>query len=270
MWPVAQTTRDDDWSGELKKVTPDSTLKILESAGAPSYLLSDTAGAMGQAAWWLAHIKGEGAVYAIGEVRQLWPEHQQIDRRLRDLRDYGWRIDEARSTLNSDLRPDERRLVHIGVAYWDPEARRVGKPEKISAKIRSQIFHRDGHACVRCGIASGEEFADMPGVTARMTAAHVYPDRLGGKATASDLITACQFCNEAIRDETPNYLDAAQVQLRVRSLGRSDLERLLNRMRTGRAEADKVDFVWRAYLQLPAVSREEILADLETELEESQ
>lgn len=156
--------------------------------------------------------------------------------------------------MASDLQPDELRLVIIGIPVWDEKARRAAKREGISAKVH-EVFHRDGHACVRCGAAAGEFFDDQPGVRVRLTAAHLYPNTLGGKASAADLVTACQRCNEAIREETPNYLDEQQVISRMRTLGRADRAKLLQRMQTRRRESDKVDDIWRAYLQLPGVER---------------
>lgn len=220
-------------------------------------------GSMVRCACWLASEIGEGGVFTKAQLRDAVPGVEQIDRRMRDLRDFGWRIDESRMT--SYLQPDELRLVRIGVSVWDRDARKAAKKESISAKVRQEVFHRDGHACVRCGAAAGEFFFDEPGVRVRLTAAHIYPNTLGGKATAADLVTACQRCNEAIREQTPNYLDEPQVVARMRSLGRADRMLLHQRMKTQRRETDKVDDVWRAYLQLPGVQRsvvEEALAKL--------
>lgn len=218
-------------------------------------------GAMVLAARWLSTEVGEGNVFTKQQLRAAIPGVEQIDRRMRDLRDYGWQIDEAR--VDGDLDGNQLRLVKIGARVWIPAERKAAAPDTISSKVRQEVFHRDGHACVRCGVAAGEEFDDRPGVQARLTAAHVYPGKLGGKATAADLVTACQFCNEAVREHTPNYLDGPQVTARARALGKADQARLLKRMHTNRRETDKVDQVWRAYLQLPAVEREAVRLDLE-------
>jgi len=221
-------------------------------------------GSMVRLALWLSQSVGEGGVFTKAAMREQFPGVEQIDRRMRDLRAFGWRIDEAR--VGSGLNQNELRLVKIGTPVWDAEARRAGMPNNISAKVRQEVFSRDGHACVRCGIAAGEEFDDRPGETARLTAGHVYPNALGGKATASDLVTACQYCNEAVRDETPNYLDADQVMIRARGLGKADQRRLAERMTNNRRETDKVDQVWRAYLQLPAVERDRVRRAVEDAL----
>ena len=216
---------------------------------------------MVRVAQWLAGSVGEGGVFTKQQMRAQFPGVEQIDRRMRDLRAYGWQIHEARVGAGLDM--NELRLVKIGVPIWDPAARKAAAPQTISSKVRQEVFHRDGHACVRCGVASGEEFDDRPGVTARLTAAHIYPGGLGGKASAADLVTACQFCNEALRDETPNYLDADQVLVRARGLGKAEQRRLLARIQNNRRETDKVDQVWRAFRQLSAVERERVQRALE-------
>ena len=154
-------------------------------------------GAMVRSACWLATEVGEGGVFTKAQLRQAVPGREQVDRRMRDLRKFGWRIDEYR--MGKNLKPDELRLVKIGVPVWDKAARKAATPPTISAKVRQEVFTRDDHACVRCGAAAGEYFNDQPGVRVRLTAAHVYPDTMGGKATAADLVTACQRCNEALR-----------------------------------------------------------------------
>src|SRR5690606_13533324 len=108
----------------------------------------------------------------------------------------------------------------------------------------------------------GEFFDDLTNEKVRLTAAHVYPKALGGKATASDLVTACQRCNEALQQHTENYLTADQVMARIRVLGSRDRTTLRKRVATGRRETDQVDAVWRSYLQLPGAERSRIEEEL--------
>ena len=214
-----------------------------------------------RAAAWLASEIGEGGVFTKEALRNAVPGMSQIDRRVRDLRDYGWIIEESR--VGTGLGSSEQRLVKIGAPVWDKAARKAAKRSTINAKTREEVFARDGHACVRCGIAAGEAFDDEPDVKARLTAAHVYPNSLGGNASANDLVTACQRCNEEIQAETHNYFTGDQVWVQVQSLGGRDRERLVTRMRTNRFDADKVDRVWRAYKQLPGAERDRVHAMLE-------
>ena len=222
----------------------------------PDFRDPKTGGSMIRVACWLASEIGEGGVFLKNDLREAVPGVEQIDRRMRDLRKYGWVIDESR--MGQDLKPNELRLVKIGTPVWDREARRQASREGISDRVRQEVFTRDGHACVRCGVAAGERFADKPQMTARLSAAHIYPGALGGRATADDLVTACQRCNESIRHHTDNYLSGEQVMVRIEALGREQRAKLLRRIQTGRRESDRLDDAWRNYLQLPGTQREEV------------
>lgn len=231
----------------------------------PDYRKAETGGSMIRAACWLASEVGEGTVFTKEALREAIPNVSQIDRRVRDLRDFGWVIDNNLSVQS--LAPNEQRLTKIGVRVWIEEERRAAQRHPISDRVRQAVFNRDKHACVRCGIAAGEEFPDDPGTTARLTAAHVYPGSLGSDATEADLVTACQRCNESLQQQTPTYLDDSQVQVRIQSLGWSDRRRLLKRMQSGRREWDDVDRVWADYCQLPAVAREKLEEQLFNSIE---
>lgn len=84
------------------------------------------AGAMVRGALWLAREIGEGHIFTKEQVRRTFPGISQIDRRIRDLRDYGWVI--HTSSDDARLRIDEQRLVKIGVPVWDSKARRAAAP----------------------------------------------------------------------------------------------------------------------------------------------
>ena len=230
--------------------------------GVPDYLFESTGGGMIRAACWLATCVGEGGVFTKEELRAAIPGHSQIDRRVRDLRTkFDWVIEESR--VGKGLDQEQQRLVKIGVHVWDKEARKSARKDvTIPPKIRDEVLRRDGHACIRCGISAGEAYDDDPTKTARLTAAHIYPDALGGRATAADLVTECQRCNEEVQQETGNHLDGPQVWVRVTSLGRTDRTRLLDWMNRDRRPIEKVEEVWRAYRQLPGVERENVKANL--------
>lgn len=214
---------------------------------------------MVRAACWLAAEVGEGGVFTKEELREAIPGVAQIDRRVRDLRKYGWVIDEAR--VGAGLVASQQRLTKIGVPVWDKTLKIAAAVPSISAKVREEVFFRDGHACRRCGIAAGEPFDDDPSVVARLTAGHLYPDSLGGKASAADLITTCQRCNESLQQVTQNYATAEQVVARIRGLDESDRNRINRRIDTDLRETDEVDTIWREYRQLPGVERDRVKAD---------
>jgi len=226
----------------------------------PDFNDPQTGGSMIRAACWLATTVGEGGLFTKEELRAAIPGVSQIDRRVRDLRKYGWVIEESR--IGAGLTMTEQRLVKIGAHVWDPSAKKAANISVISARVRDEVFFRDGHTCVRCGIAVGETFDDDPSTTARLTAAHLYPDSLGGKATAADLVTTCQRCNESLQQQTNNYLDASQVLVKIKGLGRDQRRTLLKRLEMNRRELDKVDQVAAEFRQLPGVEREILLVQL--------
>jgi 5-methylcytosine-specific restriction endonuclease McrA len=51
---------------------------------------------------------------------------------------------------------------------------------------RSELFARDGYACVYCGRSAPE---------VELTVDHVEPRRLGGDNSSGNLVTACRTCN---------------------------------------------------------------------------
>ena len=115
----------------------------------PDYRKAETGGSMIRAACWLASEVGEGTVFTKEALREAIPNVSQIDRRVRDLRGFGWVIDNN-LTLQS-LAPNEQRLTKIGVRVWVEEERRAAQRQPISDRVRQAVFNRDKHACVRCG-----------------------------------------------------------------------------------------------------------------------
>jgi len=228
----------------------------------PDWRDDSVGGAMIRVALWLAAEVRPGHIFTKAQLRKAVPGREQVDRRMRDLRKYGWRIDDYKQ--DADLKPKELRLVEIGVAVWDPAARERATLATISDRVRQEVFSRDGHRCVRCGAQAGEHFADQVGVPVVLTAAHIYPDMLRNRATAKDLVTACQRCNEALKQHTANYLDADQVWQRIRDKGMADKRRLLAWMRDDAREVSELERLFSQYRQLPAVERERLKDQLQT------
>lgn len=65
----------------------------------------------------------------------------------------------------------------------------------ISKRLRFEIFRRDNHTCRYCG-------ASAPGVV--LVVDHVMPRSLGGKPEPSNLVTACEPCNNGKTSITPD------------------------------------------------------------------
>ncbi|MEV6074299.1 hypothetical protein AB0L80_04155 [Streptomyces sp. NPDC052069] len=78
-------------------------------------------GTMVRAALWLVTQIGEGNVFVREQVHAAFPGLTQVDRRVRDLRDYGWVIHTHRE--DPTLSPGEQRFVSAGARVWEPGAR---------------------------------------------------------------------------------------------------------------------------------------------------
>src|SRR5487761_563617 len=220
-------------------------------------------GSMRRAAHWLATVIGEGGKFRYADLRAAIPDVGQVDRRARDLRDRGWVIQDYRGPKG--LGSDEHQLVAIGDRIWEPQTlnRSTGA---LSARVRRQVFDRDGNQCVVCGIGAGEEDPDRPGVRARLTVGHLVPKARRGELDLRNLRTECSLCNEPSRHLTATPVDAALLKAKILELRRSDRVRLLDWARTGHRRFTDLEQLWAEYRQLPAPQRDEI-SQLLSELE---
>lgn len=85
--------------------------------GLPSWT-DQKLGTMKRAGLWLVAVVGEGNVFTKEDVKKAFPGVSQADRRVRDLRDFGWRIDTNREDLT--LGQHEQRFVAQGEPVWEP------------------------------------------------------------------------------------------------------------------------------------------------------
>ena len=209
-------------------------------------------------ALWLISEVGEGNVFTKEQVRLAFPRISQADRRLRDLRTYGWVI--HTSSDDASLRSEEQRLVKIGSAVWDPGERRKATSPAISAKARRATFAADDYQCVICGITGGEIYPEAPADTAVLSVAR-REVQLRGSETEQQLVTECKRCR--IGTEGSTVGDAARVLADAGDLDETDRARLVRWMKRGRRGATPLDRVWAAYRRLPADSRTEIVERLD-------
>jgi hypothetical protein len=220
-------------------------------------------GAKVRVAAWLVSVVGEGNNFTKQQMREVIPNIEQVDRRMRDLRAAGWVIKTYR---DKQVAANILHLEKIGSPVWQKEHRGAGS-RTISPKVRREVFERDQHRCVRCGITAGELYLEAPHEEARLTLGHVNPHKLGSGATAKDLVTECARCNEPVRHLTGVQVDAERVWDRIVELPKRDKARLLSWILADARDLDKAERAWAIFRQLPGASREELLERLKDALQ---
>lgn len=210
-------------------------------------------GTMVRGALWLVQEIGEGNTFTKEQLRDAFPGISQADRRLRDLRDYGWVI--LTNTEDASLMAEDQRFVKAGVAVWDPAARRAAAPQKaVSAKEKQAVMARDDYMCTVCGISGGEAYLDDSNQTAVLSVTRretVLPN--GREETL--LVTECKRCRSGSNGSKAH---ADEVLADIRALNPADQRRLARWIERGRRGSTSLERAWNAYRRLPADARDEI------------
>lgn len=218
-----------------------------------------SAGTMVRGALWLLDAVGEGNVFTKEQVRDAFPGVSQADRRIRDLRDYGWKI--FSSSDDATLDSDEQRFVSAGIAVWDPSARRQAQSKAITAKQRQAAMAADGFQCVVCGVGGGEAYPDSPNETAVLGTTR-RPVRLADGSSAEQLVTECKRCRAGDGPSRPSA-DLRRLIAEARNLEDGDRNRLHRWLERGRRGPTPLDRLWNAYRQLPVEARREFEQSLD-------
>lgn len=209
-------------------------------------------GTMIRGALWLVQVVGEGNQFTKNQLREAFPGVSQVDRRIRDLREFEWVV--HTSNQDASLLAEDQRFVKAGVEVWDQHARRSATPQRaISAKERQAVLSRDGYMCTLCGIAGGETYPD----DSVMTAVLAVSRRPIPKADGLEEMVLVTECNRCRSGGAPATLDVGDFLLRARELDPGERRRLHRWMERGRRGATDLDRAWAAYLRIPPGQREE-------------
>jgi len=205
-----------------------------------------------RAALWLHAEVGPGGSFTKQQLRDAFPNIEQIDRRMRDLRAEGWVIAtyrEDRSLSSSD----ELRLVREGGAVWERGYQSL-KRDAISDKMRQAVFAADNYVCLFCGISGGESYPDDALRTAKLTVARVEATGNGEK----QLLTCCDRCHAG----QPPQETTAQLLGAVGSMTAEQQDRLGAWVRSGKRAIAPEHLLWARYRRLPAEARDAVAAEL--------
>ncbi|MFF9573462.1 hypothetical protein [Streptomyces sp. NPDC014685] len=207
-------------------------------------------GTMRRAALWLVTVIGEGNVFTKEDVKNAFPGVSQADRRVRDLRDYGWKIDTHRE--DALLGQHEQRFVAQGQPVWEP-----GKATKTSSSItetqRRKILARDGNRCRSCGITSGQVYADSF-ESAQIDIARRKVKQPDG-SIAIQLVAECNRCRVGGRGLEA---DLGAVIEGISKLGSLQRQMLTDWVAADEREFGVVELLWADFRTLPAESRDKV------------
>lgn len=202
-------------------------------------------------ALWLVSEVGEGGVFTKQLMRAALSssdkqeQDEQIDRRMRDLRDEGWVISTRREDAGLNL--NELRLVTVGGYVWEQgyRSKRAGTP---TAKERQTTLAADDYRCRICGVGAGEPYPEDP-----LRAATLSISR-----TPGGLVTCCARCLNG----EPAQIDYTDLLRRAECLSDSELGELRSWIRAGQRQADALTKIWSAYGRLPQAQRSSFEAEI--------
>jgi hypothetical protein len=218
---------------------------------------------------WLNFNAKVGDVFTIRQLRQALggtagPNTQEhFNRRLRNLRKYGWFVLSSRDAGN--LKSNEYRLEQIGSPIWLGKSNYGSK--SISEKTRYEIFASDGNRCLLCGIGEGEPYPDQPDRFARLTLGHFVADSFRGPNDPANLRTECSRCNRPVKEEARRSESAAELWPKIRSLSRAGKARLFAWIEKGYRQRDIIDTLFDQIRVLPAIQRDQIRVRLKRSLQ---
>ncbi|WP_311317013.1 hypothetical protein [Streptomyces sp. CEV 2-1] len=205
---------------------------------------------MKRAALWLVAVVGEDGTFTKEDVKNAFPGISQADRRVRDLRDYGWRI--ATHREDATLGQHQQRFVAQGQPVWER-----GKATKESSSItdtqRRKVLTADGNRCRSCGITPGQIYADSF-ETAQIDIARRKVKLPNGTASVQH-IAECNRCRVGGRSLEA---DLGAVLGDVSKLGGLQRQTLTDWVAADEREFSLVERVWADFRTLPAESRNKV------------
>lgn len=212
------------------------------------------AGTRIKVALWLLDEVGEGSTFTKAQLREAFPGVEQVDRRMRDLRDDGWVINTNRE--DPGLPPNTLLFAKAGDEVWNPRASRRSSAPSLTSRERAAVMAADDYMCTACGIAGGEEYPDSRrGETAQLSVSS-RQEALPGGTSRQQFVTECKRCKAGAGAETAPAL--AEVLGGVDSLSPADREELAQWIRRGRRQPRRVEQLWTEYRRLPSSSREAV------------
>lgn len=215
-------------------------------------------GTMARGALWLKQVVGEGNTFTKQQIKEAFPDVTQADRRIRDLRDYGWVI--HTNTQDATLSAGDQRLVCIGAAVWDKHARAAASQKKaLSQKERNEVLANDEYMCRTCGITGGEPYPDNPVLSAVISVANHEVVGDDGAVTTMP-VTQCRRCMSGSKGRHVRLDKVLKDADRLDPVQKVEFAAWI---REGRRRWTDLERLWSRYCALPSDARVVIESKLE-------
>ncbi|MBB4714952.1 hypothetical protein BJ965_004834 [Streptomyces luteogriseus] len=203
--------------------------------------------------------KGEGKVFKKLELFEGVPGVAQVDRRMRDLRELGWQIDNYKT--DPHLQPDEYRLTAIGTRIDLGEQPEQRSRARVSATRRREAIEAVDSLCQTCGTRAGEAFPDDEGEKAAL-GVHIIDPSPPASTELSNLRVECQRCSRGSGTGRPLPTREEILERASNLSSRADKRRLYRLMQSGRPERDEVERVFVEWLRLGQGDRVDVMLKL--------
>jgi hypothetical protein len=164
-----------------------------------------------------------GVVVESADLQAAANNAVQYSRRLRELRQEGWRISSHND--RADLKPGQ--YVLEGPPPDKPPYRFA---HSVSASLRAQVLERNGYTCQMCGAGAGDR-DERTGRPTRLQVGHITDLSHGGQNVLSNLRALCSTCNQGAKNlvqEPPRWV---WLLSQLRRAPRSDQRKALDWLR---------------------------------------
>jgi hypothetical protein len=215
------------------------------------------AGTMIRTALWLISEVGVGNSFTKEQHREAFSGVTQADRRIRDLRDYGWVLHTSAEDVT--LKSNEQRFVAAGGPVWLRGTRNTTAANILTAKMRRTALAENDYQCVLCGIAGGESYQDAPHMTAVLSITRRTVTGADGRVETM-FEPECKRCRSGAASES---IDVPQLLARINSL--DPVDRAVFALWSERGRRSPLDRAWADFLHLPAAARDQVRARLKGE-----
>ncbi|MFF4479911.1 hypothetical protein ACH4TQ_04080 [Streptomyces sp. NPDC021218] len=203
-----------------------------------------------RAALWLETVVGEGNIFTKAQLRKAFPDVAQIDRRVRDLRDHGWRIDTSRD--DPALKQEEQRYVTKGAEVWMPGQSKIAKHKNsLTNAQRNKVWQDDNFLCRNCGVGVGETYGDGTFELSKLNVARREVAMPDGTIEVQ-LVTECKRCGTSGGER---QADLGDVLGTIETLAPLERKVLAGWIEADRRTLSPLEKLWGVYRTLPADSR---------------